>query len=375
MTASPDTAAKPGLLLVSRKWPPAVGGMETYSVELAASLDADFDVERFVLPGRLDGTPPGLAAYAGFVARATWHCLRAGKRFPHVVFTDSLLFPAAVAHALVARTSRRLVVVHGLDMVYGKRRGLLPKLYGLYLGLVVRCQGVFDHLVANSRYTASLAREAGFRAVVVVNPSLPESPLTRATEARDIAPLHAGFGRFVLCFGRLVPRKGAIWFAEHVLPRLPADVGLVVAGPATHAGQVAKLKQLPRVRYVGAVDASTLAALVRAADVVVMPNIRTPDAVDVEGFGLVAIETSSLGGRLIASRLDGIQDAVVDGVTGTLVEPGDADAWVEAVSRSLQAIAAEAPGRRTAIAGATRAAYSRTVQADAFQRLLQPTSS
>src|SRR5207342_292517 len=99
-------------------------------------------------------------------------------------------------------------------------------------------------VVANSRYTASLARQAGFRNVVVVNPPLPESALTRATEARDVAPLRAGFGRFVLCFGRLVPRKGAMWFAENVLPRLPADVGLLVAGPATRAEQADKLKSL-----------------------------------------------------------------------------------------------------------------------------------
>ena len=107
MSSSP--AAKPRLLFVSRKWPPAVGGMETYSVELAASLDAAFDVERFVLPGRPDGKPPGLVAYALFTARAAWHCLRAGKRYPRVVFADPLLFPAALAHALVARDARRVV--------------------------------------------------------------------------------------------------------------------------------------------------------------------------------------------------------------------------------------------------------------------------
>lgn len=375
MSRPDPSAAKPRLLFISRKWPPAIGGMETYAVELAASLDEYYGVERLVLPGRADGTPPGLPAYAWFVLKATWRCLCDGKRHPFVVFADPLLFPAALAHALVAGASRRLVVVYGLDLVYGTRRGLLPKLYGRYLALVVRCQGVFDHVVAISRYTAELARNAGFRDVAIVHPSLPDSPLTRAAEPRDVAPLREGFARVVLTFGRLVPRKGALWFAEHVLPRLPDDVGLLVAGPTTRPDHVATLQAMPRVRHLGPVDAATLASLIRDADVVAMPNIRTPDALDVEGFGLVAIETSSLGGRLIASRLDGIQDAVVDGVTGVLVEPGDADAWVEAVSRSLDAMAGEPPERRTAIASATRAAYSRTVQADAFQRLLQPTSS
>jgi glycosyltransferase involved in cell wall biosynthesis len=345
--------------------------METYSVELAASLDECFDVERLVLPGKPSGSPPGLFSYGVFVLKAIFHCLFKGHGYPFVVFGDPLLAPAAVAHYLVARASRRVVVVYGLDLVYGTRPGPLPRLYSLFFALVVRCQGVFDKVVAISRYTAQLARDAGLRDVVVIHPSLPDSPLTRAADnGVDVTPLLGGFTRVVLCFGRLVPRKGAIWFAQHVLPKLPSDVGLVVAGPATKPQQVALLQSLPRVHHVGAVPAATLAALIRSADVVAMPNIRTPAATDVEGFGLVAIETSSLGGRLLASRLDGICDAVIDGVTGTLVEPGDSKAWAAAVEKSLASLATESASHRDEIASATRAAYSRTVQAEAFRNLL-----
>jgi len=358
------------LLLVSRKWPPAIGGMETYAVELAASLETQFDVERWVLPGRKDGRPPHMLAYGWFVATSMLRCLFGGRRHARVVFVDPVLFPIALVHRLVAPSARRLVVVHGLDLIYGRRRGVLPRLYRLYFGTLVRCQGVFSRFVAVSSSTAAIAREAGLRKVAVVNPSLPDSALTRARGSRDVSAMRAGFARTVLCFGRLVPRKGALWFAQHVLPRLPEDIGLIVAGPATQAEQRAVLESLPRVRYVGAVDPDTLAALVRDADVVAMPNIRTPGSVDVEGFGLVAIEASSLGGRLLASRLEGLCDAVVDGVTGTLVEPGDAQAWADAVVHSLQARAAEGPGHREGIAAATRQVYSRTVQAEAFARLL-----
>lgn len=364
-------SGKQRLLFISRKWPPAIGGMETYSVELVASLRERFVVDALVLPGKPSGLPPGLLSYGAFVLRAILHCLRKGRRYPFVVFGDPLLLPAALAHYLVARASRRIVVVYGLDLVYGTRPGLLPRLYSLYFSLVVRFQRVFDTVVAISRYTAGLAREAGLHNVAVVRPSLPDSPLTRAKDSPvDVSPLFAGFPRVVLCFGRLVPRKGAIWFAQHVLPMLPSDVGLVVAGPATNPQQVALLQSLPRVNYVGAVPPATLAALIRAADVVAMPNVRTPDATDVEGFGLVAIETSSLGGRLLASRLDGICDAVIDGVTGTLVAPGDSEAWAAAVVNSLAAVLKESPTHRDDVAGATRAAYSRTVQAEAFHHLL-----
>ena len=367
---------KPRLLLVSRKWPPAVGGMETYSVELASSLDQHFDVEMLVLPGRPDGHTPSLVAYACFVLKAMIVCLFRGRRFAHVVFGDLVLFPAAVCHWLVARGHRRVVVVYGLDLVYQSRPGLLPAAYALFFRAFRRCQRIFVAIVAISRHTADLARSAGLREVVVVNPSLPASDLTQADAVpAELPAAWENASTRILYFGRLVPRKGALWFARSVMPHLDGTVHFFVVGQSSDTGYRDQLQQCDRTHCLGRLESASLAALIRAADVVVMPNVPTPDAVDVEGFGLAAIEATSLGGRLIASRIDGIQDAVVDGVTGTLVEPADADAWVKAVSRSLESMATEVPERRAAIAGATRAAYSRTVQADAFQRLLQPTPS
>lgn len=53
-----------------------------------------------------------------------------------------------------------------------------------------------------------------------------------------------------------------------------------------------------------------------SADVFVLPSYR-------EGFGMVIIESGGCGIPTIAYRVDGVVDAVVDGVTGLLLEAGD----------------------------------------------------
>lgn len=359
---------KPRLLLVSRKWPPAIGGMETYSVELAAALDEHFDVHRLVLAGHADGHTPSLAAYAVFVLRAMLFCLLRGRRFPHVVFCDVVLFPAALCHWLVARRERRLVVVYGLDLVYQARRGLLPALYRIFFSAFRAVQGIFDAIVAISRHTAGLAHAAGLREVTVVPPSLPDSDLTRADSYMGELPATwRNASRRILYFGRLVPRKGALWFAQSVMPRLDPSVEFFVAGQSSDTAYRERLRQGVRTHCLGRQPGATLAALIREADVVVMPNVPTPTSRDVEGFGLAAIEASALGGRLLAASIDGITDAVIDTETGVLLPAEDADAWTQAVEQALRG---ESLRDRDRIAALTRGRYSRSVQSSAFERLL-----
>ncbi len=59
-----------------------------------------------------------------------------------------------------------------------------------------------------------------------------------------------------------------------------------------------------------------------AADVFCLPSYR-------EGFGLVLIEAGAVGLPVVASRIYGITDAVIEGETGLLHQPGDVADLVE----------------------------------------------
>jgi len=87
-----------------------------------------------------------------------------------------------------------------------------------------------------------------------------------------------------------------------------------------------------------------VARCLAAADVSVLPSLH-------EGLGVAALEAMAAGRPVVASRVGGLAEVVVDGETGALVPPRDAHALAEA----LRALAASADARsRMGAAGAAR---------------------
>ena len=80
-----------------------------------------------------------------------------------------------------------------------------------------------------------------------------------------------------------------------------------------------------------------------------------------EPFGIVVAEALACGCAVIASRIGGIPEIVVDGESGILVEPDDQDALARAVSRVL-----DDGALRRALAEAGRARALRCFGADSM---------
>jgi glycosyltransferase involved in cell wall biosynthesis len=133
----------------------------------------------------------------------------------------------------------------------------------------------------------------------------------------------------ILFVGRLVERKGCGWFIRQVLPLLPRDTRLLVAGTAWEEREHTALAE-PGVEFLGPVHGPALIELYSRAKCVILPNIEVSTG-EYEGFGLVAPEAAAAGGLVLAARCDGLVDAVIDGTTGLLVESGNPVAWAESI--------------------------------------------
>ena len=105
-----------------------------------------------------------------------------------------------------------------------------------------------------------------------------------------------------------------------------------------------------------------IAILMNALDVLVHPAVGT------EALGLVILEALVAGKPVIASRLDGIPEALVEGESALLVPPGDASALAEAM-RQL-ATNSQMRGRFGSNGPRfVRENFSTAVQAEAMERL------
>jgi L-malate glycosyltransferase len=112
--------------------------------------------------------------------------------------------------------------------------------------------------------------------------------------------------------------KGHAVFAE-ALARADPDIHAVIVG--SHPGdalteQLSRIGLAGRVALVGRVPPAEFGAYLLAIDLLVVPSTAY------ESLPLVVLEAMAAGKPVFASRLSGIPEAVVDGETGRLFEPG-----------------------------------------------------
>lgn len=339
--------ARAAVLLITRNLPPLLGGMERLNQRMAGALTQKYRLAAIGPWGSTSHLPQSceLSAEAPhrsllrFMLHAWLQALRLAWRLrPSIVIAGSgLTSPIAWLAARFSR-SRSVVYLHGLDVVAPSR-----VYQTLWLPFIRR----MDLVLVNSRHTGRLATERGIASerIAVLNPGT-DLPANCSEHARAFRQKHSfGDRPLLLSVGRLTPRKGLPEFVEYSFPELLAeypDILLLVIGDdandavktivgserarisaaAIRAGTADAIKFLPQC------DDETLSAAYWASDLHVFP-IRELRG-DVEGFGMVAIESAAHGLQTIAFRAGGVEDAIVEGVTGKIVSPGNYGAFAAA---------------------------------------------
>jgi glycosyltransferase involved in cell wall biosynthesis len=321
------------------------GGVERSTIEMAEYL------------GGLGLTNVIASAGGPLVAAAE----AAGTR--HVAIPVGSKSPITMVSA--ARAVARLIDEQSIDIIHARSRA--PAWVGLLARRIARrpvrfmttFHGVYSHgnalkrfyngamlrtpvVIANSQFIRRHIVEVyGYpeRQVVVaprgIDPAVFDSAavpddlrlsLRAELGAADAAPL-------IVMASRITGWKGHAVFLDALARSGRPDVRAAFVGSGADT-VIADLKQqITRLgldgRVVFAGSRRDIPAVLAAADLVVSASIRP------EAFGRAAIEAQAMETPVIATNHGGSLETIVPGVTGWLVEPGDADAMVAAINEAF----------------------------------------
>ena len=171
----------------------------------------------------------------------------------------------------------------------------------------------------------------------------------------------------LLLFGRLEPYKGLGLLAE-ALARLDHSkrLNVIVAGAGQLDGQLAAVTGHRIVLINRFIADEEIRAVFSAADVIVLPYLEATQS------GVIPL-SYAFEKPVIATRVGALQDIVVDGATGLLVQPRDAAALAAAIERLAfdpLAVKQLSDGARTYLERQLSWRRIAAQHADHYQRLL-----
>ena len=311
------------LLYITRKYPPSIGGMQRFNQKLVSHLGR---YRPFYLIGW--GHSQALMPLFLLFTFLKTIFLRCFGKIDLIYLSDGLMSPMG----LILKKFLSLPVavnIHGRDIAFG---------FPGYLTVVPAALRKMDRVICVSNQLQEVCRGYGIpEDILRVIPNGVDgadfvwkekvSPLT-------FLGLDSGGRVILITVGRLVPKKGVDRFVAKILPSIveqePRVLYLVVGdGPlrGTIEDTVREKDLEKNVRLLGNIgmDDPRLTAVYAAADIFVMPNVEVPG--DMEGFGIVALEAGAAGLPVVASRLQGIQEAVTEGENGILLPWDDNEAY------------------------------------------------
>ena len=253
---------------------------------------------------------------------------------------ESVVFGAAAPLALMGkfiRAKQSVALTHGHEVWWAK----VPP-----FNLAMRAIGnSVDHLTYLGAYTKSqiskpLSKKAR-AAMVHIAPGI-DTEKFRPVDATDLrATLGLTDSEVIVCVGRLVPRKGQDQLIKAMPEILKSNpkAHLLLVGTGSYKDQLQKLiaeNNLEQsVTFTGRVQYEDLTKYICVGDIFAMPSRSRLAGLEVEGLGIVYLEASACGLPVLGGDSGGAPDAVLEGVTGIVVNGRDTNAVAAGVIKLL----------------------------------------
>jgi phosphatidylinositol alpha-1,6-mannosyltransferase len=341
------------LVIFSEDFPPYSGGIAQWAAGMATALAENglritvFARSRSAYPADDRKYPFAIRWVHGNHWRQlrTWYCYRAMRDFLREQSIDAVIATTwNVSRGLVSLSRQfgvpLITVIHGLEVTRN-----LPRIKIHWLKQTLLAS---RFVIAVSRFTKEQAvgryRIPEHHIRVFPNGVNP----TVYTPGREVSHLRKKMGihdeKVILTLARVIERKGheqVIQALVRIREAVP-KVKYVIAGPWDERYYrdlqrlIQKLDLKPAVQFTGYLETDTLADYYNLCDVYVMLSRTLKSTGDTEGFGITYLEANACEKPVIGGRSGGVEDAIVDGETGFLVDPMDTRAISDILIRLLK---------------------------------------
>lgn len=340
------------ILFVTNDFGPRAGGIESFIMGLVERLPRDSVTVFTSSQGDTSSyDAKWLQDYGVDVIRdrskmllPTPRVARALKSIVHEREFAAACFGAAAPLGLLASTLRKAGITRIISLTHGHEvwwAKVFP--FSLAIRRIGDTVDVLTYLGDFTRRNISSALSQGAReAMVRIAPGIDLShfaPETAPSALRN--DLGLSNKSVIVSVGRLVPRKGQ----DRLIQALPLirktipNVHLLLVGEGSYRKTLERLVEENHVRelvtFVGRVPYTQLPAYFRCGDIFAMPSRSRMGGLEVEGLGIVYLEASGCGLPVIAGNSGGAPDAVVDGVTGIVVDGTNINDIAAAIVRVL----------------------------------------
>lgn len=336
------------LLITTIEFPPQKGGIANYLAGLAGALPADKAV---VLASKSYGAEnfdshQSYKIYRkNLFSKFIWpkwlpllfNLWRTARREKAEAILVGQVLPVGTA-AMILNKFLRLpyfVSCHGMDILTVAEN---PRKKNLMNKILEQASGV----IANSEFTKNKLIKLGVleNKIVVIYPCVAKKDGIAPDKILEIKNrLGLADKKIILTVGRLVARKGqdkVIEAMPKILEKIPNAIYVVVGdGPEREKLQASsfKLQSDDNVLFTGEISEEKKSAFYQLCDLFIM--IPRQIGADVEGFGTVYLEANQFEKPVVAGRSGGVAEAVVDGVTGLIVDPENVNQIAGAVIKIL----------------------------------------
>jgi len=308
------------ILICTNSYPPQLGGLATYSSQLALHLkNLNFDVT-VLAPASPDykifdkGRPYKILRYSSKVGLYQ-------KCLTEMIKTDLIFIVQRGNYLTIAYQINKflqkpfVVALHGHEVQSRKRSNIIKKMNHA------------SALIPGATYAANHFKELGVNPSIITVINHGTAPIVNSgINVRSKYDLEDK--QIILTVARLTKHKGQ----DHLLKALPrilkvipnAHCLMVGDGPDREYLEDLALNQLnlgKNVTFAGAIPDVEVAACYYACDIFTMLSRQHGNSI--EGFGIAFLEAGYAGKAVVGGDSGGIPDAVEHNKSGILVDPND----------------------------------------------------